>query len=64
MAGADYRVSEVVCIGPFADFALGQYGSASLEATRNGVSKKSNGDLANPSLHEWLTLGLKGTFFP
>jgi hypothetical protein len=64
MAGVDYRVSEVFGIGPFADFALGQYGSTSLEATRNGVTKKSNGDLANPSLHEWLTIGLKVTFFP
>jgi len=64
MAGADYRVNEVVGIGPFADFALGQYGSTSLEATRNGVSRKSNGELANPSLHEWLTVGFKVTFFP
>lgn len=64
MAGADYRVNEVVGLGPFADFALGQYGSASIEATRNGVSKKSSGELASPSLHEWLTLGLKVTFFP
>lgn len=64
MAGADYRVNEVVGIGPFADFALGQYGGVSIESTRNGVSQKNNGDLANPSLHEWLTLGLKVTFFP
>lgn len=64
MAGADYRVNEVVGLGPFADFALGQYGSTSLEATRNGVSRKSNGELADPALHEWLTLGLKVTFFP
>jgi hypothetical protein len=64
MAGADYRVNDVIGIGPFADFALGQYGSTSIEATRNGVTKKSNGELANPSLHEWLTLGVKVTFLP
>lgn len=64
MAGVDYRVNDIVGIGPFADFALGQYGSTSLEATRNGVTKKSNGELSNPALHEWLTLGLKVTLFP
>jgi len=64
MAGADYRVNRVVGIGPFADFALGQYGSGSVETIQRGVSRKDNGALANPSLHEWLTLGLKVTFFP
>jgi hypothetical protein len=64
MAGAEYRVGRVIGIGPFADFAVGQYGSASVETVQNGVSRKTSGELSDPSLHEWLTLGLKVTLFP
>lgn len=64
MAGLDFRLSRVVGIGPFADFALGQYSIASIETTRSGVTTKRDGDIAETSLHEWLTLGVKLTFFP
>ena len=64
MAGADYRVNKTVGIGPTADFAIGQYSIASVEGTRNGVTSKKDGDIQNTSLHEWLLLGVKVTFFP
>jgi hypothetical protein len=64
MAGADYRINKVVGVGPYADFALGQYSIASVEATSNGVTKKTDGDIKDKTLHEWLLIGVKVTFFP
>jgi len=64
MAGVDYRISKVVGIGPYADFALGQYSIASIEAKSGGVTKKTDGDIANTALHQWLLIGVKVTFFP
>jgi hypothetical protein len=64
MAGADFRISKVVGLGPFADFALGQYSISSVEQTRFGQTLKSDGDINDKALHEWLTLGVKVTFFP
>lgn len=64
MAGLDYRISRVVGLGPFADFSLGQYATATVEQTLNGVTTRTNGDLKDKALHEWLLLGVKVTFFP
>ncbi|MDB4935590.1 MAG: hypothetical protein JWP87_2562 [Labilithrix sp.] len=64
MAGFDYRINKVVGIGPFADFALGQYSIASVETTIGGNTIKTDGDIAKTSLHEWLLAGVKVTFFP
>jgi hypothetical protein len=64
MGGVDYRISRVVGIGPYADFALGQYSIASLEATSGGSTTKTDGDIKDKSLHEWLLIGVKITFFP
>jgi hypothetical protein len=64
MAGFDYRITRVFGIGPFADFSLGKYSVATTEVTINGVPKKNDGDIANTTLHEWLMLGVKVTFFP
>jgi hypothetical protein len=61
MGGVDFRVSRGFGIGPFVDFALGEYTSAS--ATVNNVTQ--TGNLADQkTLHEWLTLGAKFTIFP
>jgi hypothetical protein len=64
MAGLDFRLTRVVGIGPFADFAIGQYSRTSSETTINGVTVKSDGDIQNTALHEWLTIGAKFTIFP
>lgn len=64
MAGLDFRVTRAFVIGPFADFALGKYSVGTAEFVTGGVSRKTSGDLANTALHEWLTLGVKVTFFP
>lgn len=65
MAGADYRISKTVGIGPFADFAIGQYTIATIETTTAlGGTQKRDGDIQNTSLHQWLLIGAKITFFP
>jgi len=52
--GADFRVSGVMTVGPFLSFSLAEY----TKATNNGQSS----DIPSAALHEWLTLGVKGTF--
>ncbi|MEI9936524.1 MAG: hypothetical protein WDO69_04795 [Pseudomonadota bacterium] len=52
--GADFKVADAVAVGPFVSFSLGQYSTAS----QGDVSA----DIQNTALHEWLTLGVKGTF--
>ncbi|HVV49297.1 MAG TPA: hypothetical protein VHO06_06550 [Polyangia bacterium] len=51
--GGEFRSGDQLALGPFASFSLGQFSSGSA----NGAS----GDVANPSLHEWLQFGLRGT---
>jgi hypothetical protein len=52
-AGGEIRLGSGFAIGPFVGFSLGEYSSGSA----NGYS----GSIGNPSLHEWLQLGLRGT---
>jgi outer membrane protein W len=56
--GLDVPVAEKFAIGPFAAFALGQYSSLSLSTDAGSAS----GDVSNKALHEWLFLGVRGTF--
>lgn len=51
--GGEIRVDDGLAIGPFLGFSLGEYSSGSA----NGYS----GEIGNPSLHEWLQIGLRGT---
>ncbi len=53
--GADYQWGKSLSFGPFATFTLGQF-------TDVGGGGLAGGDIQNKSLHEWLQLGLKGTF--
>ena len=53
-AGGDFAAASQVAVGPFISFSIGKYGSASV----NGTS----GDIANTAYHQWLQLGVRGTF--
>jgi hypothetical protein len=64
MAGVDFRLSNVFGIGPFVDFALGQYSSTSSDSSVNGRSTSTSRDIDKTALHQWFTLGVKFTFFP
>ena len=52
--GADFKVADALTVGPFLSFSLGQYSSIS----SGGLSA----DIDKTALHEWLTVGVKGTF--
>jgi len=52
--GADIRLGRAMTLGPFLSFSLAEYN----KFTDNGASS----DIISTSLHEWLALGVKGTF--
>jgi hypothetical protein len=53
-AGGDFAVAEGVGIGPFLSFSLGQYSKAKVGDT--------SGDIEEKAMHQWLVLGVRGTF--
>ena len=54
--GGDYKASPNVSIGPFVGFAVGQYSKCTGDAAASGCA------IDTKTLHEWFTLGVKGTF--
>jgi outer membrane protein W len=59
--GVDFRASQTVGLGPVIDLAMGEYSNMS---TTNIPNYPANGSIQNPSLHEWLTLGMRVVFNP
>jgi hypothetical protein len=57
-AGGDILVAPRFAIGPFFMFSVGRYATSSTEI--NGTTTER--DIANPAVHEWLQLGVRGTF--
>jgi len=59
--GGDFKVSDAFALGPFVAFSLGQYDTIVLSAT--GQPSQSLDIPSNAkSTHEWLQVGVKGTF--
>ncbi len=56
--GLDYKAGPVM-VGPFVSFSLGQYSSVTRQASGQG---EQSGSIDKKAIHEWLTLGVKGTF--
>ncbi|MFO0659055.1 MAG: hypothetical protein U0165_04395 [Polyangiaceae bacterium] len=60
MGGVDFRLSQSIGLGPFVDFAVGQYSTVEVksgtQATSSEISKKA--------IHEWLSFGLKLAVWP
>ena len=50
--GADFKVAESFAVGPFVSFSLGQYSK---------TSGDNSADIPEKAMHQWLTLGVKGT---
>jgi hypothetical protein len=57
-AGADVPVGPRFALGPFISYSIGRYATSSVQL--NGTTTTQ--DIANPSTHEWLQLGVRGTF--
>lgn len=64
LGGVDFRLSSVFGIGPFVDLALGQYSTAETKQDAGGRVTTLGGAIESSALHEWLTLGARGVFFP
>jgi hypothetical protein len=58
-AGYDFEVSEQFRVGPYGMFTLAQFSNLSTEL--DGLEEEADFDKA---LHEWLFVGVKGTFGP
>lgn len=56
--GADFKVADAIDVGPFVSFSLGQYSSAEVDTPLGKV----DGDIKDKAMHQWLVLGVKGTF--
>lgn len=61
-AGGDFKATPALAVGPFVNFALGEYTSWSSTVTANGASQDTSGNLQDTGLHEWLTLGVRGQY--
>ena len=57
-AGGDFLVASRFALGPFLSYSVGRYATSSTEL--NGTT--TTRDIADPSTHEWLQLGVRGTF--
>jgi outer membrane protein W len=56
--GADFKLADSFTVGPFLSFSLGQFSSQSADPEPPGF----NSSIDKTAMHEWLTLGVKGTF--
>jgi hypothetical protein len=61
MGGVDFRFTRVFGVGPFVDFAVGEYGRAHSEIPGGPTF---DGDINQTATHEWLTFGARFVFFP
>jgi outer membrane protein W len=61
-AGADYKVLPALGVGPFVSLSLGKYTSTSSDNTTPGSPGSASGDIQNTAFHEWLILGIRGTY--
>jgi hypothetical protein len=61
-AGGDFKATPDFAVGPFVNFALGEFTSWSSTATVSGTTQDQSGDLQDTGLHEWLTIGLRGQY--
>ena len=55
--GGDFRLTPQLGLGPFLSFSIARYGSASF--TQGGFTTSPN---IQTAVHEWLQLGVRGTF--
>ncbi len=58
-AGVDIALSPMFSIGPFAEFTVGQYSSASGSVTGGGQQASSSASIDDKKIHEWLMFGLR-----
>lgn len=61
--GVDFRAAKGLGIGPFLSFTLAQFDSRSSSCSGACTDITfMNGDIPNKALHQWLLLGVRGSF--
>jgi hypothetical protein len=62
--GLDFELASGLALGPFLSFSLGQYSSYSTSCSGSGCEAVDSGsnDIDDKALHQWLLLGVRGTF--
>ncbi len=62
--GADFSVAPGFGLGPFLSLSVGQYSKSSSSCDGSGCDglNTSSRDIDKKALHQWLTLGVRGTF--
>jgi hypothetical protein len=62
--GLDFKVAPGLALGPFLSFSIGQYSSASVSCSGNacGGFASASDDIDEKAPHQWLLLGVRGTF--
>lgn len=55
--GVDFRLSKAVRLGPFVDFALGEYRTASITSPTS-----ASGNISPKAIHFWLSFGVRVVF--
>jgi hypothetical protein len=62
-AGADYHVLPALGVGPFVSLGFSQYGGYSTQiGSQTSSVTYGSGGAPPPSLHEWLTFGVRGVY--
>ena len=62
--GADFRLSSLFGIGPYAELAFGTYSHAHVDGYLGPAVKTGDTDISDGALHVWPTIGVRGVFFP
>lgn len=62
-AGLDFPAGTGAGIGPYLGFALGQYGRTSSSCDGDcGMTTDESDEIEDKAMHQWLFLGVRGTF--
>lgn len=62
MAGIDFRTSSGMGIGPYLEVASGSFDTLNSSLSGGGSGSSSSGGISGQASHQWLTLGVHGTF--
>jgi hypothetical protein len=62
--GLDFEVADSLALGPFLSFSIAQYGERSSSCSGNACMDfdSTSEDIDDKALHQWLLLGIRGTF--
>jgi hypothetical protein len=61
--GADFSVAPGFGLGPFLSLSVGQYSTESTSCSGSCLASSSESkDIDKKAMHQWLTLGVRGTF--